>query len=1288
MRTQLRNLFVSYVRTSTVIFICAQHKRVLLVSTALMIAGVFGSATQAQTSDKNPAPALPPAKDCTQNCRTKLGGQVLDKSHVKSVLIEPNVEQEEPVNTGDIPFSISVDGVPLDKSTNPASPDKAKITEHGKLPNWQRRTDVGLSSVDIQVKFDGLDIRPTLNISTTPVRRAFHIGDEVRFLATSNYPAFIEHSEIRIYEYIEKQSREKTEPIAVIPVSINGEASWTMGKAEDDDGRFKYILRVYDAQGRYDETLPRTLARTERELPPEDKGKISDAPAPGMGEDNTKLRNIQINGGSVTVYGRNVPEGYQVRTLNDVAPIDRNHAFVLQRILPPGEHNVDVAVLGSLKGSALKFNRQINIPQNDWFYIGLADMTIGKRTGDDGIEDVRPDEYDKIYTNGRLAYYVKGKIKGKYLLTSSADTGEGKLKDMFRGLNDKDAQYLLRRIKPDDYYPVYGDDSTAIQDAPTNGKFYVRLERGDSHVMWGNYKTAITGTEFIRSERMLYGGSAVYRSEETTPFGERETEVNLYAAQPDTLPQRDQFLGTGGSAYFMKRQDIVVGSDTVSVEYRDPISGQVIERKILAYGQDYTLDYMQGVLILKYPLSSTSGTNSPVREQALGGNKAFLIVQYEYTPTVGEVHGYVYGGRAQKWFNDTVRFGITGMSEETGLADQQAYGADVKIRKSDKTFLEAEVARSEGPGFGLSRSTDGGLTISDTDPVGARGKSALAWRMRGQADLQEVFSGPLKGMVGGYYDQKDAGFATLSNQTSVDQRSWGLNTDVEMTPTVDINLTYDDYQEGRDYDPFYKRERGGRSKRKGEAIASKQLNEYWKSSFGVSYTELNSPIARLSGKTGYDGDRLDIGTRLEYAPDDDQKYYAFAQGTVKRSGDIDRNNRGGVGAKYRLTEKITLEGEASYGNTGFGALGGIIYSPTAEDSYYISYRLDPDRAFDIDRLYDLSGSDRGTLVIGARRKLNDMLSAYAENNYDLFGRRDSVTKTYGVIYTPDKVWSFDGAIGAEAVEDDGIDPYTGLERSDFDRKSVSLSGSYKDDERGITGRTRGEVIVERSDDNTRDRNAYLFASGLSWKTNKNWRLLTNINAVISDSQSASSFRDGSYVEASFGYAYRPVENDRLNALFMYKWVYDQPGEYQVSAITGEKYGPAQRSHILSVDVIYDLLPWLSVGGKYGFRYGDVRQRLLNEDRQKFSDWYQSSAHLGILRTDLTIVKNWDILLEGRIMYQPEAKTTDYGTVVAIYRSIGDNFKIGAGYNFGKFSDDLRDLTLDDKGLFLNVIGKF
>ena len=191
--------------------------------------------------------------------------------------------------------------------------------------------------------------------------------------------------------------------------------------------------------------------------------------------------------------------------------------------------------------------------------------------------------------------------------------------------------------------------------------------------------------------------------------------------------------------------------------------------------------------------------------------------------------------------------------------------------------------------------------------------------------------------------------------------------------------------------------------------------------------------------------------------------------------------------------------------------------------------------------------------------------------------------------------------------------------------------------------------------------------------------------MLSDS-AAGAFHDGDYIEASLGYAYRPVDNDRLNALFKYTWLYDLPGPDQVD-VNGNLEGPKQRSHILSADFVYDLVPWLSVGGKYGFRIGEVQQRI-TDGSETFSSWDNSSAHLGVVRADLHIVREWDLLLEGRMLVMPSADTTDYGVLAAVYRHVGGNFKVGVGYNFGRFSDDLRDQTLDDRGAFLNVVGKF
>jgi hypothetical protein len=1215
------------------------------------------------------------------------GGKVMADSSVHGLPVGENTEAETVADKPAIPFMISVDGETVDKSVDPAEPaDPEAKTPAAKAErlapaeakpaarpvDHQRQADVNLAAVDVQVKFDGLEAKPLLNVSTVPIKRTYLAGEPVTFLATTNYPAFVERAEIRILE----QGREDEGPLATIPVDVNQSASWVMPeRPEAEQGDFVYVLRVYDAKGRYDETKPLTIARSSRELP---RHEPSEAVAPGMGEDRTALRNIPISGGAVTVYGGRVPFGHTVEVMGEEIPVDPKQAFVVQRILPPGDHEVEVALKGVTKSGGLTFTRDINIPDNDWFYVALADLTIGKRMGDDHIEEARSGEYDKIYSKGRLAFYLKGKIKGKYLLTAAADTGEDDLDELFRNLDSQDPRRILRRLDPDDYYPVYGDDSTFSEDAPTKGKFYVRLERGDSHVMWGNYKTEIAGTEFLRSDRALYGASGVYKSEEAMPFGERRTEATVYAAQPDTLPSREEFLGTGGSAYFLKRQAIVEGSETVTMETRDSVTGRVISRTVLTYGEDYSFDYMQGVIILRRPLTSMTGTSSPVRNSALGGGKLYLAVQYEYEPVASEVDGYVYGGRAQHWLNDKLRVGVTGMDDSTDTAEQKAFGADIVLRHSDKTYLSAEIAHSKGRGFGLSESSDGGLSWGNDggiyDPSDDKG---TAWRVEGKADLQEL-GAPVKGRIGGYYEEKERGFSTLYDYASVHRRIWGADAKIDVTEKVALGFTYDDLSDD-----------DGQTKRDGTSTVSVEFDEHWKVSFGATYTELMSPRAIDAGKSGYDGSRLDAGVRVDYRFDDDRLVYAFAQGTLDRSGDIDRNDRAGLGGEMKLTDKIGLSGEVSYGTHGLGALAGITYDPTANDHYYLGYKLDPDRAFDLDRDYELFGYDKGSIVAGVKRTLNDTASAYSESSYDMFGERRSLTQTYGVVYTPDAMWTLDGGLEIGRVRAETVSE--GVEQEDFDRYAPSLSIGYKDEEAGINARVRGEVRVERSDDDTRNQNTYLFAAGLGWKTNPDWRLLAHVDAVVSDSQSSeTSFADTDYVEASLGFAYRPVDNERLNALFKYTWLYDLPGNDQlISGSTGDVFAPAQRSHIVSADLIYDLTPWLSVGGKYGFRYGEVRYRTDDGTGSDFEEeWQASSAHLGILRADLHLIKSWDLLVEGRALHMPEADTTDYGALAAVYRHVGDNFKVGVGYNFGRFSDDLRDLTLDDQGVFFNAVGKF
>jgi hypothetical protein len=111
-----------------------------------------------------------------------------------------------------------------------------------------------------------------------------------------------------------------------------------------------------------------------------------------------------------------------------------------------------------------------------------------------------------------------------------------------------------------------------------------------------------------------------------------------------------------------------------------------------------------------------------------------------------------------------------------------------------------------------------------------------------------------------------------------------------------------------------------------------------------------------------------------------------------------------------------------------------------------------------------------------------------------------------------------------------------------------------------------------------------------------------------------------------------------------------------------------------------LTSWLTFGGKYAYRLGEVS---LDRNNPQFFD---NSAHLYILRTDLRFRKFWEASVEGRMLHLPDLEERRAGSLITIYRYFGEHFKVGLGYNFTDFSDDLTDLGYDHHGLFFNLVG--
>lgn len=1129
-------------------------------------------------------------------------GALAEPGDTRNLFPGENTEAESGPVPEDTGFAISING-------QPAQGDK-------QVEDLTRIVDIALAKADVQIKYDGLDVKPRLDLEfINGPEKGFRPGDSVQVQSALNYPAFVVRGELRI---LDRNAIGGERLLKTLPITPNGQAGFTMPGGRD----LVVVHRVYDARGRYDETAPLSLNTADKRITIE---------GVEQGRDSTARRRIAINGGSVTVYAEGLAPGGNITALGETLRADPEGRVVVQRILPVGTHQAQVVAPG------VDLVRQVEIPKSDWFYVGTADLTFGRRSGSlYGSES---------YQRGRLSFYIDGKRASGTQITASLDTGEEELSDIFRRLDERDPRNTLRRVDPNDLYPTYGDDSTLENNAPTSGKFYFRAEKDGNYVTWGDTQATLDGGTYIRNERKLYGASAKWSSQAQTSFGEPRLSFSGYSAQPDQIPQRDVFQATGGSIFFLRQQDIAIATEVLTIQLRDATTGRVLETRRLEAGRDYEINYIQGVITLSAPLSSSISSGGVVVTDPGGDTDVALVAQYEFTPTTGDVDSFAFGGRAEGWVTDRVRLGVSATAEDTELGDQRAYGVDLRYRLSEESFVAVDYARTEGPGLGANLSSDGGLVFDPEEPAGGDGRAVRAEVQLSFADLGLQ----TEGHIGAYAEDRTQGFSTLDYQVTAstgDERLWGVYADVQASEKLRWALSFDSYEND-----------AGEFDRTGEIAAEYAVNDRLRYAVGVEHVDRNRGADDL-------GRRTDVGLRVTHAPTERLEYYVFGQATVAREG-LTRNNRIGLGGSYALTNRWTVEGEVSDGSLGFGGRVLARYDNGDGNSYYAGYELEPGR--DVAGI-DLSGRDGGRYIMGGTRQISDSVTAFSENAYDLFGDRRSLTNAYGLTYKASDYTDYTGSFEVARVTDSV--------NGDFDRHALSL-GVRRETE-SLTTAARLEYRRDSGEINgaSRDGSTLLVSGNLRYKIDEERRIVASLDA--SRSNSDGLVPEGDLVDFKLGYALRPIANDRLNLLLRYRFLYDTYGQL----IDGtEETGELQRSHVFSIDGIYELDNRWEIGGKIG-------GRLTDSAPDAATGFTENDAILAVANARWHVTHKWDALVELRSLHLLSADIRETGVMGVLYRHIDDHWKLGVGHNFTNFSDDLTDLRLDDKGTFINLVAKF
>jgi len=1091
---------------------------------------------------------------------------------------------------------------------------------------------------------DAAGINPKLEI--TSQREVDVKTEEVRFQIFTNYLPFIKKWELKIFKMNKVGAEDVVETLkgdSENLLQINYKLPKDVFKVGDV---LYYKLKVFDDKGIFDSVRTKRFVFIERaenqNLTDQNEDTISKTLVEIWDRSSIELQNISIRGSKVRLVGNNLPKDYVLHYRGQAVRIDEHGKFVIEEHFPVGKHQIKVDIQDQSKEEKFSIPFNLNISGKYFFVVGIADLRIGENKLSEKVTDLgNMNEYDgNIFVDGRLAYFLKGRIKGKYLITSQLDTTEGDVSEIFKGLHRKNSESLFRRLDPDRYYPVYGDNSKTTEEAPTLGKFFVKIEVDQSYAMWGNANSNLSGTLLSSYNRTLYGGHINYESKNQTQYGDRKTKFTAFVAEPETQLGHNEFIGTGGRLFILRHNDVVQGSEKIVLEIRDRDSGILKEQAPLMPYKDYEFDYLAGRVVLNQPLTTyvTEPAGEIIDPNGIGNNTYHLIVDYEYSDTGESLNNVTYGGRLEKWIGDKVALAGTVVKEKRGEQTYDLHGLDTTFRIGQESFVKVE--RSETKNLQTTSnftSLDGGLSF-ESKQTSALTNNATAWAVESQMFLNDFLETKNEGVISTWYRDYDAGFSTARRQTAADLSEYGFD--------MELNFNQRDVV-------------------KSKMIFAEEKNNFDKSTFITSYgrrfgkgsnisTEYRiDKTERLNTNTKEEGHL--VGLKLGQLLTSGWSAYVKGQTTVKEEGGYQDNDRYAIGTKFRISQKWDGSTEYSDGNRGEALVSGLAYNVAAGHQVYAN----------LDKSLDSStGPVSSGITLGQRKSFKNGVRLTTENQFEETAEEAGVKQLYGLDYNINRVLALNFSYQLGELENQ--------QTAGITTKNAVSAGIVYTKDTDVTLSSKVSFLKDRGERNV---DQFLITNSLKFRVGPSQTWFFEADYSLSENPLLTQGTLARYTETNVGYAFRPVRNDRFNFFARYTYLYDLDSEAQENARND------QRVHIGSVEGSYDLNRKWELGSRLARKIGSER---LGRDQ---GQWLDATLTFAQVRLRYHLIKKWDGLFEYRAVELKESKDLQSGFLVGLDYHLGGNFKLGCGYNFTRFNDDLTNFSFNSSGWFLNIVGK-
>ena len=891
------------------------------------------------------------------------------------------------------------------------------------------------------------------------------------------------------------------------------------------------------------------------------------------------------------------------------------------------------------------------------FFIAMGDAKAGYTFHRGHIEPIRQSDKfrEGFWSEGKLAYYLKGKVLGKFLITSSLDT-------------DRKQKELFRNLDPDKYYPVYGDGSTLDYKATdTQGALYLLVEWDKSSLMWGNYHIDFSDTDIASFKRTLYGAKLDYKTVSTTKFDQPNTKLIFFKARAQQQAAHVEFLGTGGSLFYLKHKYVIEGSEKITIEVRDKITGLTLASLEQEEGFDYEIDYDNGRIIFWEPVSHMVESDMIISAYLLGGNPVYVTADYEYE-TLDKYDRGIYGARVEQALGDYLSVGGTYVKEEQVDNNYELTGTDTTLRLGDKTKITVEYAESRSEELGRFISTDGGLSFTELSTADdAKGK---AYGIKATSTLTDGLS------IEAYYKKIEEGFSSRSTASEQGKELTGGRLTYDITDKTRITLRHDT-QELIDGGNLQTQLQTGADKTQTTTAQITHKLEKLKLTGEYRHQGVHSPQSTVHSQTNEEGDT--VALKADYKLNEKVILSLEQQAAVKGSA----NHQTTAGIRTRINEKLTLRAKQALGTKGAATSLGAGYnltdklevlgdyaiggfgSSTTDNSFSLTTRAKGDNHDEIYHTYTMSNDaiegKKYSSLIGTKKTLESGLEFTIEEEESLLSTEKTNTNIFGVSGDIN-----DRTAGFIKFERGEIQNHDGTQTK---RNAISSGASYVDKD-WIKASTKLELRVDKGDSNRRQ---YLSYNAAELKANDDTTLFAKINLSQSDN-TTHDIEEGMYKEFIAGAAYRPIYNDRLNLLARYTYLEDNSPSSQ----DGYKDIDEEKSHIVAVEAVYDLTGNWQLVQKLALKMG--------EEKVTGFDFTETQTWLNITRLNYRINHDWKVGGEYRLLTQKQADDYKQGALLEVSRSIGNFIEMGAGYNFTDFNDDLTHLDYTSHGPFIRITG--